>query len=326
MSWAGQQERGAVTLTRAGIWLALRAGRLAPPLLLWPGTAWFLLTSARARAASAQYLARALGRPAGIPDIARHFHAFACAILDRILLLAGRDATFDIRTEGLDTVVTTLAQGRGCILLGAHLGSFEVLRTVARHAPVPVWALMYRRNGGALTSLLDRLAPALRAQVLEIGDTASMIRARECVERGEMVGILADRAPPGSAGAGHRMVQAPFLGAAASFPSGPFVLASTLGAPVVLFHAVRTGPRRYVVRFQPFADRVALRRANRAGDLQCEVARYAAAIEAACRAHPYQWFNFFPFWDGPPDDADPAPSPAAKPAARPPVTRPASSR
>ena len=150
---------------------------------------------------------------------------------------------------------------------------------------------MFRRNGRALTALLDRLAPDLRDSILEIGDTASIIRAHECVARGEIVGILADRSP-----SGHREVLAPFLGSPAAFPSGPFVLASTLAVPVVLFHGVRTGSRRYLVRFEPFADRVLLRRASRSADLDAYVARYAAALERECRAHPYKWFNFFPFW------------------------------
>ena len=139
-----------------------------------------------------------------------------------------------------------------------------------------------------------------------------MIRARECVERGEIVGILADRAPDQ---ARHRMVRVPFLGEAAAFPSGPFVLASTLGAPVVLFHAVRTGAGRYQVRFEPFMDRVVLRRSSRAADLRAVVARYAAALEAACVAHPYQWFNFFPFWGSASDAETDTAAPRAAPAA-----------
>ena len=72
-----------------------------------------------------------------------------------------------------------------------------------------------------------------------------------------------------------------------------------LDAPVLFFHAVRTGPRAYHARFEPFADRILLRRSDRTGDLRAVMARYAAAIERACRAHPFQWFNFFPFWTGP---------------------------
>ncbi|HYZ60843.1 MAG TPA: hypothetical protein VE650_00180 [Acetobacteraceae bacterium] len=301
MTWAQQQERGSALLAGAAVGLARRGGWTVGRALTVPATAWFLLNSRRARAASREYLSRVLDRPATWRDVARHFDHFACAVLDRVMLLAGREREYDIRTEGVDEMLATVAQGRGCILLGAHLGSFEVLRVLAKTSPVPVWALMYRRNSGALTALLDQLAPGLRAHVLEIGDTASMIQARECVDRGEIVGVLADRSPPG-----HRLVPAPFLGATAQFPSGPFVLAATLGAPVFLFHGVRTGKRRYQVGMEKFADRVVLRRRERAADLRFYVHRYAEALERTCRLYPLEWFNFFPFWEA--DDARSGPA------------------
>lgn len=296
-AWALQRERGGGVLVRVALWCTLHGGWKLGRLLVLPATAWFLATSGCARAASRQYLTHALGRPARLRDVARHFHTFACAVLDRVFLLTGRRRNYSIATEGLEHVAAILAGGRGCILLGAHLGNFEVLRSVAQNCPVPVWPLMFRRNAGALTGLLDRLAPDLRDSIIEIGDTASLLRAHECVARGEIVGILADRSPTG-----HRQVCAPFFGRMAGFPSGPFILASTLAAPVVLFHGVRTGPRRYTVRFEPFAERVVLRRACRTADLAHYVARFATALEQACRAHPYNWFNFYPFWGS--TDAD----------------------
>ena len=309
MTWAGQRERGHAWLARTAVALARRGGWPLGRALTVPATVWFLLTSAGARAASRDYLGRVLGRPARWADVARHFDSFACAVLDRIMLLSGGGANYRIQAEGLDAVLEVVGQGRGCILMGAHLGSFEVLRCLSQTAPVPVWALMYRRNAGALTALLDRLAPGLRARVLEIGDTASMIQAKECVERGEVVGILADRSPPG-----HRQVPAPFFGAVASFPSGPFVLAAALGAPVFLFHGVRVGRRRYHVGVERFAERIELRRASRAADLRYYVHQYAAALERTCRRHPLEWFNFFPFWEHQdarlgPAHPDPAPGP-----------------
>jgi predicted LPLAT superfamily acyltransferase len=292
VDWSGTPERGHASLLEAALWLVLNLGTRASEAILLPVTLWFLATSPVSRAASRSYLGRVLGRPARLADVARHFHSFACAVLDRVFLLTGRTGGFHIETTGLEHVTGILASGRGCVLMGAHLGSFEVLRTLALQCPVPVRALMFRRNAGALTCLLDRLAPDIRDSIIEIGDTASMLQVREAVERGEIVGILADRTPRGQ-----RQVMVPFLGSTAPFPAGPFILAATLGAPVVLFHGVRTGPRKYTIAFAPFAERLVLRRASRAADLEAVVARYAAAVEAGCRAYPFNWFNFFPFWE-----------------------------
>ena len=312
MSWSAEAERGSALLTRAGLALVQGFGWPAGRVIASASAAWFLLRSPTARRASADYLQRILGRPATWADVARHFDQFASGVLDRVLLLSGRDALYAIEVDGLEKLLAVLEEGRGAILLGAHLGSFEVLRTLARRAPVPVWALMYRRNAGALTALLDRLAPHLRDRIIEIGDTASLIRARECVERGEIVGILADRAPEG-----HRSVPAAFLGGTAHFPAGPFVLAATLAAPVFLCHAVRVGKRRYRIGMAPFADRVVLRRSQREADLRRVVACYADSIAELCRAYPFQWFNFFPFWESPYFEAHDAPSGPANPRAAP---------
>ena len=56
-------------------------------------------------------------------------------------------------------------------------------------------------------------------------------------------------------------------------------------------------PRHYVVRFEPFADRITLSPVNRAADLRPWVARYAKRLEAQCREYPLNWFNFYRFWD-----------------------------
>ncbi len=291
-SWSRERERGSAWLLRVMFLITFGIGWQAGRALLLPITAWFLATSPRGRAASREYLGRVLGREASAWDVARHFYTFACAILDRLFLVTGRTRRFRIAVSGLEHVQAVLASGQGCVLLGAHLGSFEVLRALAASAPVPVRPLMFRRNAGALTWALDRLDPSMREAIIEIGDAASLLRAREAVERGEIVALLADRAPDGQ-----RRVEAPFLGRPALFPAGPFILAATLGVPTVLFHAVRTGPRCYHVEFEPFADRVVLGRPSREADLRAWATRYAAALEQACLAHPYNWFNFFPFWE-----------------------------
>ena len=300
-AWSTERERGSAAWLAAMRWAVTTLGAPIGRLLLLPIVLWFLLSSPGARAASRDYLSRVLGRPAGLWDVGQHFHVFARSILDRGLLLLGRTDARAMVVEGIPHIEAALAHGRGCLLLGAHLGGFEALRAVGQQAPARVRPMMYRDNAGALTALMDRLAPGLLADVIALGRPSAMLEAQEAVARGEIVGMLADR---GHASAGRR-VKVPFLGAPAAFPAGPFALAHALGAPVLLFRAVRTQNGRWLVQFEPFADRIVLRRGpDRARDLQAYVGRYAAALEQACRAHPYQWFNFYPFWEhadaGPP--------------------------
>ena len=82
-------------------WFALRSGRRVARLLLYPVCAYFLLFSPRVRRISRQYLARALGRPAGYGDLWRHYFTFAATVLDRMYFIGGRFGGFDIEVKGL---------------------------------------------------------------------------------------------------------------------------------------------------------------------------------------------------------------------------------
>ena len=314
--WSRAQERGAGWLVRLMIWLLTHVSWFATGIVLPGISLWFFLFSPGARAASREYLRLALGRTPRVRDVLHHIHVFACCILDRTLLLVRPAGSVALHIEGLEHVEAAVEAGRGGILLGAHLGSFAVLRGLAERCPVPVRMLMYRENAGAFTRMMETLDPALSRDVIAIGDVQSMIRAHDAVAGGAILGVLADRSP-----AGAKQLSVPFFGRPAAFPTGPFVLAASLGAPVLLFSGVRTGRRRYTVTFQPFAERITLRRATRQADLQGVVSRYAAWLEGRCRAYPFNWFNFYPFWERP-LHAPPQLPAEARPPTRPPACAP----
>ena len=292
--WSKQAERGSPWLLRLMMWIVRTIGWRAGQMLLPGITAWFYVRSPGARAASRDYLARALGRPATRRDVFQHIHTFAGAILERVFLLSGQTAAFAFETEGQEHLDALAAAGQGCVLLGAHLGSFEALRQLRSQCPVPVKALMYRKNSGPQTRLLEAIDPTLADSIIEIGEAGSMLRVHEAVAAGAFVGLLADRSP-----AGARTVAAEFFGLPTKLPTGPLIVAASLGCPVLTFSGVRLGPRRYRIAFTPFADRIALPRDTRQAVLAHHVQRYADWLEAGCRAHPFNWFNFFSVWEAP---------------------------
>ena len=243
-----------------------------------------------------RYLTRALGRGATWRDLWRLYFCFASTLLDRVFLLSGRTAGYKVTIEGLDLLRDAAVAGRGVVMLGAHMGSFEALRAVtATDAPVEVCMLMHAAPGGAADALFDSLDPGRAEAVIHLGRPEAMLATQEVIERGGVVGLLADRAPRSE-----RMISVPFLGADAPFPGGPMTLAAILKAPVVLGFGLWLGPRRYLLRFEPLAEVIDLPRATRAEALRSWLGLYAERLGEICRAHPYNWFNFYDFWQDSP--------------------------
>jgi hypothetical protein len=292
-AWAATPERGSGAALRLMARIALGLGWPVAQALLHPITFFYMATSPAAqKRAARRYLARALGREARWGDLWRLYFCFASTMLDRVFLLTGRTAGYEVAITGLETLKAAAERGQGLVLLGAHMGSFEALRAVGgAGAPVEVRMLMHTANAGPADALFDSLDPTRRAAVIELGRPEAMLAAREVIERAGVVGILADRAPRGE-----RMVTVDFLGHPAPFPGGPMTVAAMLRAPVVLGFGLWLGPRRYALHFEDFAPALALPRERREEALRGWIARYAARLAEMCRAHPHNWFNFYDFW------------------------------
>lgn len=296
LGWRSAPERGSTFWLRVMLGITRALGWRAGHVLLYPIAGYFLLFSPRQRRASRRYLDRALGRHATIRDVFRLYFAFASCILDRLWLVTGRTRDYRIELHGLEELRARMAQERGVLLLGAHLGSFEAMRAVAdAGCPVELSVLMHEANATRVKAFFDALGGERHAAaIIPLGTPHAMLRVRECLESGGLVGLLADRAP-----GGERMIRVPFLGEEAQLPAGPHLLARLLGAPVMLAFAIWRGPRHYEVRFEAFDDApAACGRAGRDAAVTEAVARYAARLEEVCRKHPYNWFNFFDIWRG----------------------------
>ena len=195
--WLEQRERGSVAAMRAMTRFSRVLGRGAGRLLLYPICLYFILFSVAARRSSRAYLGRALGRPARLGDVLRHYHAFASTLHDRIFLLTGRHDRFEFQFHGLAEFEAAMAQGRGCVLLGAHLGSFEAMRALAlRVRKLRLSVLMYQDNATKTDAILRELAPEVAGSVIPLGRPDTLLRVRECLERGE--GDPTHAAPPRS--------------------------------------------------------------------------------------------------------------------------------
>jgi predicted LPLAT superfamily acyltransferase len=296
---------------RFALWLirtiSRHGGRPVGRLLLYPITLYFLLRRGPERRASRAFLTVALGRPATLWDVARHIHTFASTILDRVFLLGGDIDRFDIRTTGLDALHAQMDRGRGVLVLGSHLGSFDAMRVLGTKRPdAVIRVVLDKGHSRDMQELLDALNPQLAANIIDAGmDGPSIVLAiRDAAEAGALVALLVDRAQPGEP-----TIDVPFLGREAPFPTSPWMIAAMLKLPVVLAFGLYRGGRRYDLHFELFSEGLDVPRQHRAARIRECVEAYARALERRAREAPYNWFNFFDFWSA--DDAiDPARAPA----------------
>ncbi len=291
-AWHVAEERGSPAAIGLLAWLTVKLGRRATRWLLHPICWYFLATSARARRASKAFLARVLGRQPGTRDVMRHLHTFATTIHDRVLLIRGDCSPFEIAAHGVGELETILEGGRGCILLGSHLGSFEVLRALARlNGKYAINPVIHEPAAAKTSRVFARLSPESQDRLIRPGQLDTMLKVKECLERGEPVGILGDR-PLGSA----KALAREFLGAPALFPIAPFLLAAALGVPVVMFFGLYLGAARYEVHFEKLTDGVFVPREHRMETAGRWLDRYVERLEHFVRRAPYNWFNFYDFW------------------------------
>ncbi len=301
-NWQTHRERGNVFVLRLMAWIGLRLGRPVARAILYPVCAYFVLFSRGARAASRGYLAAALGRPPTLADVFRHHFWFAATLLDRVYVFAGQHDRFDIEAEGDRALHARLASGKGVLLLGAHMGNHTVARAAGRaQANVTVNLMMYEDNARTIRQVEEALGANESPRVIPLGNVDALLKARDCLARGECVGMLADRVLHDD-----RIVTVPFFGQPANFPAGPILTAALLRVPVMLFFSLYRGGKRYTLHFENFADIVELSRDHRARDVERYVARFASRLEHYCRLAPYNWFNFFDFWAGARDCASEA--------------------
>ena len=282
-------------------------GRLPFRVVLYPVVCWYFLASPSARNASLEYLQRLHATHGVLPRTPdwrlslKHFLSFAETILDKLIAMSGRANYADMDVHGRDLVAERLRLGRGVVLLTAHVGNLEMCRALGQfHDRVPRNVLVHTRHAETFNRMLARLSPENNIQLIQVTevDPATIGRLNDCIERGEVVVIAADRVP---VSAQPRVTIASFLGKPAPFPIGPYVLASLLKCPVYLLLCARRA-QSCTIRIEPFRESISLPRATRDAAMAELAQDFADRLAAHCASAPYEWFNFYPFWNMPESD------------------------
>ncbi len=287
MQWTGQtggttwQQRALIALFRH-IPVRVLYGVMSVWLL------WYMVARHAATAAIFRYhRLRGRSRWHAVWDTYHSYYCFGQAILDRFAVFAG--CPYQVEVSHYSTFTDLCERPDGFIVLFSHLGNSEMAGYCLR-ATKPMNILAY---AGETELVEQQRSDSLHRNNLRIipirPDSLDHIFAIEtALAQGEIVGMAADRTMQS------KTIDCTLLGQRVHFPAGPFTICTTMHRPVCAVFVFKTAWNRYQVEVQTLSPDPTLPRREQTADL---ARRYAALLEQQTRLHPYQWFNFYDFWN-----------------------------
>lgn len=302
LHWAQMEERGVIWGMRLLLRIYLLFGRVILEIFLYPVVSYYWLIKRPAREASRAYLNRLacyapqLHLTGSNYRSYLHFISFANSIIDKLASWSGTLTEDQIMHHGQTELLAELKKGQGLLILSAHLGNLEVCRIIADfEQSVKINALVHTKHAAKFNRFLHQTNPKSRLNLLQVTEitaaTAQLLSDK--IAAGELVIMAADRTPVNNRQ--RRVSKATFLGEAALFPQGPYILAGLLKCPVYTMFCLKQQDK-FVITFEPFCANVSLQKNNREQTLNQLAQRFAERLERYCLTEPLQWFNFYDFW------------------------------
>lgn len=226
---------------------------------------------------------------------------FAEVVIDRFAMYGGK--SFEVTIDGYHHFHTLANRPDSFVQLSSHIGNYEIAGYSLRAEQKRFNALVFAGEKESVMANRNRMFAGNNIRMIPMqADMSHLFVVNAAISDGEILSMPADRVF-GSP----KVFELPFLGHTARFPQGPFMLAAAKGLPMLFVAVMKTGHRHYHVSVRPLEVPAAPALDSPAGNHVRERARqlcaaYVTMLEAAVRAHPTQWYNYFDFWSS--DSAD----------------------
>ncbi|WP_035272638.1 LpxL/LpxP family acyltransferase [Desulfonatronum thiodismutans] len=280
-------------------YLAIRlGGRRLAYAWTYPVVAYYLLFRPRIRARTRHYLSRRFPTHTGFQAFTDSFRlslSFAQALVDRARAGILGPESMAVRFNGFQTLRELLDQGRGLILMGAHVGCWQAAMSGLNRLQVPTHLLMQRDQGDVDRHYHEHKGLESPYRIIDpngfLGGAVEIVQA---LGRGEIVSVMGDRI----FGHDQNHLDLPFLGESAAFPVGAYKIAATTGAPVAVLFSNKTGPDAYALNLARVIQ-VPQVRDRRLEALRPFALEFVESLETYSKDYPYQFYNFHDMWSTP---------------------------
>ena len=190
-----------------------------------------------------------------------------------------------VTIKGEDRIDTAIENGKGAIMLTAHLGNWELLAAYAALKGYPINVVARNIYYEGYNDMLVRLRESKGMKVIYREDVKRMFHS---LKNNELLGILADQDTDKVDG-----VFVKFFNELAYTPTGPVALSIRSGAPLIPCFIIRGNGRHTIFVEEPLPI---LRTGDKDKDLLVNTERYTKVIEEWVRRYPSQWVWLHQRW------------------------------
>lgn len=215
----------------------------------------------------------------------KNFYKKGQTLIDRSAFLVGRGDKFTYNFENENYLMEMRENGKGGILLSAHIGNWDTAGNLLRHRiSSKINVVMLDAEVENIKKFLDTSTGGSLFNIIPIKDDLSHIfKINNALSNNEFVAIHADRYMEGA-----KYIEVDFFKKPAKFPLGPFIIASKFQAPVTFVYAFKETNYHYALSAtKPITTKTSMD----------EIAkRYVEELEKKVMRYPEQWFNYYNFY------------------------------
>lgn len=287
--WEGKSKGNKVGY---GIFIAIlkNVGVLPAYILLFFVAAYYYLFNWKSSRSIWYYFRKRMNWsvPKSLLKLYSNYYWFGQAIIDRIVVMAGIKNKFTFNFDGEEYLHQMVAQGKGGLLLSAHIGNWEIAGHLLERLQAKINIVMFDGEQEQLKQYLESTTGHRKAHIIIIKDNISHIyEIIEALNNNELVCMHSDRFLPGN-----KTLPAVFLGKTAHFPQGPFTLASRLEVPVSFVFAMKESLYHYHFYATP-----SVIYKNIPGNTPSQILEaFVKAMTEKVKKYPTQWYNYYNFW------------------------------
>ena len=287
--WQGKS-KGTVLGYSIFVWLMKHLGIYAAYILLIFVAFYYFLFEWRSNGYMYYYFRHRLGyNPLkAVVSLYLNYFTFGQTIIDKIAILAGLENKFTYEFDGVENLYKLLDQRQSGVLISAHIGNFEIAEPFFRKIDLnlQISTVTTDMEHSVIKEYLESISKNKPSNqfIYVKEDMSHIFKINDAIGDNKIVCFTGDRYFEGV-----RSLKGTLLGAEATFPAGPFFIASRLKVPVLFVYVMKESRLHYHLY-----ARVAEVKGR---DAQALLDAYTKNMEQMLKKYPLQWFNYFNFWD-----------------------------